>query len=469
MRQRKRKALLAAALAAVMVLVCVVVWLCLPRGYERLVPAQAKAVVRIEPARLQQRLGGASPLASSWGLSAKGLDMQKPVYLFITPNEYVGLAAAVDDDDAFAAQIEGLVKQGKCAPVEHSDGRSWAWLEAGWMLTWDGHSLLALGPGMATERDILRQTMSRMMDGGQPFTSTKTFDKMVSQGGDAQLFAQLDALPAPYNMLFRLGVPPTCDPAAVQLFANISLTKGAGGHLVTEIQSQMGSDNADIAQALAQYERGKQCIERIPQAVADSALFVMATSTQGKPLLEMLRTDPTLRGLLMALAQTIDSDRLLGTANGLFTIEIASLGSDWTPAFCVKAENHTQGLLSDADYWLESAVKQPGVSLDRRGPNDFSLTADKRTVEFGVLPDIGAVYFASAGMSSAARHPWLTSKSRASGSGLLTCFSLNLQKFFAQPCMRNAGAAAIIKQLLPGTKRLTYEAHTGGKAVLRIE
>lgn len=468
MKQRKRKALLAIALLAGVVLVCCIVWLFLPRGYERLVPAQAKAVVRIEPARLQQRLGGASPLATSWGVGTKGLDMKQPVYLFITPNEYVGLAAAIDDDDAFSAQIDSLVKLGKCSPIEDLDGRRWAWLEAGWMFTWDSSSLLAMGPGMSAERDVLRQTMSRMIDSGKPFTSTDNYTKMVAQGGDAQLFSQLDALPAPYNMLFRLSVPPTCDPAAVQLFATVSLTSRPGGHLVTEIKSEMTSDNDDIAQSLAQFEKGKQCIEAPSQAVTDSTLFVMATSMQGRPLLELLRTDPTLRGLLLALNQTIDADRLLGSSSGLFTIEVSSLGSDWTPAFCLKAENHTPGLLSDADYWLESAASQPGVKLQRHGAADFSLTADKRTVEFGVLHDAGAVYFASAGMSSRARRPWLAAKSR-SGSGLLTCFSLNLQKFFAQPCLRNAGAAALIRQMLPGTQRLTYEARTGGKAVLRIE
>lgn len=468
MKQRQKKSLLATGLIALVVLVCCTVWLCLPRGYERLVPAQAKAVVRLEPAHLQQRMGGVRELARSWGFDSGGIDLDQAVFAFITPNEYVGFAAAISDEDLFTRQVEKLAAEGQCLPIEKIGGRQWAWLQAGWMLTWDSRSLLILGPGMATERDVLRQTMSRMIDDSQPFASTDAYDKMMAQGGDAQLFAQLDALPAPYNLLFRLGVPPSCDPASIQVFAHVDLSRCPDGSYRTEIKSELTSDNPDVVRDIKLYEKGKQCIERPTRAETDSTLFLLATCTQGKPLLELLRTDATLRGLLMGLNQTIDADRMLASTNGLLTIEISSLSKDWTPAFCLKAETNAHGLMADADYWMESAARQPHVELEQKGPADFRLKSENLTMDFGLRPLKGLLYFAAPHVGTAADRPWAVSKSHAV-EGLHTYFRLNLRKFFAQPCMDASGATHFLKSLMPGSHALIYEGRTGGKALLRIE
>lgn len=468
MKQRNRKALLSLGIALVGALLVLLVWAFLPKGYERLIPAQAKAVLRIVPSQLQPKIGDADPLTTTLGISAEGIDLQEALYTFVTPNEYIGFLAAVSDEDALRTQIEKLVSQKRCLPIEKNGGRQWAWLSAGWLLTWDSDAVLAMGPGMAAERDVLRQTMSRMIESGEPFTETNSYENLMKQGGDAQLFAQLDALPSPYNMLFRLGVPPACDPAAVQVFASVSLSKQAGGGLLATIKSELKSENDEILRSMDSFEKGKGCIEKPSKEATDSTLFIMATRTQGQPLLELLRTDATLRGLLMGLNQTIDADKMLGSTNGLLTIEIASLAKDFTPAFCLKAETHTPGLMANAEYWLESAAEQKKVKLERLKDNSFRLSNDGQTLFFGLDNANSMLYFASPSMLPATAKPWPAAKSNGS-QGLLTYFHLDMLKLFKQPCMEKGGVATVVKALLPAAHSVTYEARSGRKAEIRIE
>lgn len=468
MKRRSSKIVLSLGIAALGALVTLIVWMALPNGYERLIPAQAKAVLRLEPSRLQGKAGDAGALVFALGLGTEGIDMSRAVFVFVAPNEYIGFVAAVSDEDALSAQIGKMAKRKKSLSIEKDGGRSWAWLTNGWMLTWDSGSVLAMGPGVAGERDVLRQTMSRMIESGEAFSETDGYKRLVAQGGDAQLFARLDALPSPYNMLFRLGIPPACDPASVQVIASATLSKRENGSVSAKIICELVSENEETVRSIDSFEKGRGCIEPPSKSVTDTTLFVMATRTQGRPLLELLRTDVTLRGLLMGLNQTIDADKMLGSVNGLLSVEISSLARDFTPAFCLKAETHTGGLMADADYWIESAVEQKKVRLNRTGENAYRLSGDGRTLCFGVDSTGSMLYFSSPDMAGAAARPWPVAKSNATR-GLLAYFHLNMPMLYALPCMKSGGVSSLIKMLLPATHGITYEAETGRRSTIRIE
>lgn len=465
----RRKKIGIAAGALCLAVIALFVWLWWPRSYEQIIPAQAKAVVRLDPARLQKVWGKESPFKEMIGGQTDGIDWAKPLYAFVTPNEYIGLVAAMGDEAALRKLTEAWAKQGKCLPAEETDGRPWVWLKAGWLLTWDSRSVLLLGPGVAGERDVLRQSMTRLLDGDNPFTSTPAYKRLLQAGGDAQLFATLDALPTPYNLLFRLSVPASCDPAAVQLFAAATLRPQSGGASTLTLQSELTSENPDILQALDAQERAKQPILP-PKALPDSALFALATCTDGKPLIELLRTDHTLRDLLMGLNQTIDADRMLASVHGLLTLEISGLGKDWIPTFCLRAETQARDLFADASYWMESAARQKDVTLQRRDADNFILTGKEQSLIFGRLPRQGALYFASPSWQPGLSRPAPFTKAKASEkNGVLAYFHLNLTRLFAQPCMADGGVAGIIRTLLPGSHAVTYEARAGRKATLRIQ
>ena len=63
-----------------------------PKSYEDCIPDEAKAVVQIETQKAQEIV---SSLAEYWGIQASGINLTKPLYAFITTNEYIGFIAQV--------------------------------------------------------------------------------------------------------------------------------------------------------------------------------------------------------------------------------------------------------------------------------------------------------------------------------------------------------------------------------------
>lgn len=457
------------ALGIVAVLAAIgLVWAFIPsRSYEDCIPAQAKAVLRLEPKALQSLAQG-SGFLSEWPEAAQAIDGSQAVYAFVTPNEYIGLAAALADEAKFHRFVERLVKEKKCLSIEESSGHNWAWLTSGWLMSWTDDAFCVLGPGVAQEREQLRQIMTRMMDADTHFTDTENYQTLLRQGGTAQLYAQADALPTPYNLLFRFGLPADCDPAAVQIFAAAETKSTADGHSRTEISCTMTSENEAIAAMLQSSGRGEKNIAASARTESGNALFRMVAATKGKALLETIRANETLRDALLALNQAFDASRLLDSTDGVLCLDVDSLAKDWTPTFCLRGETSRSDLLADADYWVASARKQPGIRMERITPTSFHLRNNKQELVFGTQDKPHSYYFASPSMTERLSQPMPASGKEAKDGVQLYC-QLNLQKLFSQPCLKDSEISNWLRMLLPGTRTLTYERRVGGKAGIVIE
>ena len=448
------------------IFVAAILWGCIylfaPKSYEDLIPAQAKMVVRLQPS--ESNAQDLKNIIDAVGISTEGVDASQPLYAFITPNEYIGFVAKVADENAIKKAFNGLVVQKKCQSIEISDGQNWVWINSGWLVTWTSRYLLAIGPGLASERDVLRQTAISLANSGDCFKDSPSFKRLRDEKGFMQIFALMDALPTPYNMIFRQNIPSSCDPSAVEIYASAEKSKGGK----TLINSHIESENQDILACIDQYEKSKKHLDVMNQTAVDSALFYMATSFQGKDLLDILKTDATLRGLLLGINQTIDADKIMGSTNGVFSIELGGFNKDWTPTFCVKGESPLYNLFADADYWMESAKKQHHVTLKRISSNDYFLSNEKEQVKFGQNVQQGIYYFATPSMESRISAPIFMQESNTKKDPIIY-LSINLRHLFQQPSMQEGAISTILKTLLPGSNRLTYKSFVGRKGQMIIE
>lgn len=449
-------------------IVALIVWLMWPKSYEQMIPAQSKAVIRIDNEMLRKKGSNAQTGVKLMPFTTKALDLSSPVYGVVTPNEYLCVLAKVNNEDTVESFLTAI--EGKRVEADDYDGRHWAWLSEGWLVSWDKYSFLCAGPGVAQERDVLRQTITSMVNTSQRFVDTPAFGRLKKLSQPLQIYAQLDAIPAPYNMLFRFCTPVDCDPAVIQLFASADISIKNGDYRISELNCDITSENADIVKALDVYERKKGCIDLSNTSKCNKGLFFLATRTKGNALLRMLKTDATLRGLLMGLNNSFDADRLLGSADGLMSIEIGNFAKDWTPAFCLKAETHTNNLFDDANYWIESARKQKNVSLKRNEGNNYFLSNNKQQLHFGLQNNKDVLYFASPSMMSQAQQPFLFTKTEKYDKGTLMYFHVNIDLLNAQPCMKEGRTASIIKKFLPTTShKIIYTAKVGRTASLKFQ
>ena len=468
--KNKRRAVIAAASVLVAVAAGLVAFFLRRTDYTACVPKEAKAVVAVTPAAFAGGDGAAALGNLFGGVRQQGVDLSRDIYLFVTPNEYIGLAAPVSDADAFAAFVAEMAKAGLCTEAEKDGGRSWTWLKAGWLVAWDGSKVAALGPAVAQERDALRRSLSMLMDGEEGgFCETEQFARLQQQKGGVRLYATLDALPAPYNFVFRLALPPECPLSAVRLFAGVERDKRGGG---ASVSCETECVTEQWVRAFEKYERERGCISLSAdnnKKETAAPLFRLVTRTAGGDLLRQLRSDATLRGLLLGLNQTVDADKMLSGADGLAELSVGAIAADWTPSFCLKTENSAGGLFSDAAYWQTCAAAQKDVCLERRGAEAFSLHGEKGTLLFG-RTDERTLYFASQGMEALALSPVSgAEKVPYRAGGLRASLRLDLARLWAQPCMKGGGVADLLHKLLPSGNTVTAEVLAGGKIRAKVE
>lgn len=469
MKQQRKKVMgYTVAIVIVAVLIIGIIRLCMPAGYESYVPEQAKAVISIDMTQLAHTANEDKVIDRLSNIIPKGIDGRKECFIFVTPNEYIGFTAAVTDPQEVERYFQEERKRKHCSDIRRINDRPWVFHYKGWLVTWNEHGILALGPGAATEQDMLRQTMNALLEGDKPFVHTDSYKAMKRERGSIKLYATLDALPTPYNLLFRMGLPADCDPSAIQILAHAEVRSAANGSHHTIITSRLTSDNQDLLTAVHQYMRGQQAFSH-KNGKKGTTLFQLAVGLSGKSFLPLLRSDATLRGLLTGLNQTIDADQMIETSNGPLLLEIDSLDPTGHPHFGLIAPTTSPSLFRDVDYWLNSAKGQHNVLLKRINANTFMLKTSELTLHFGREYTGQYLYFTN---YQPERITELVTKAKETilpHGDVLTYFHIDLQHLFAQPYIKDKGLGEVLGLLLPGAHEIEYKMHPNGVSQLIIQ
>ena len=466
MKQKGKKLKATCIVVLLLVIIGLTSWWLWPQSYDAIIPAEAKAVVRVDASQMKNPREKLSQFEQVLGIVPEGIDFSRPLYAFVTPNEYVGLTMALTDKNQFESSIAQLQRQGEATRLESSEGFEWAWVNKGLLLGWNRRMAVVLGPGVAQERDVLRHTIVSMWHHSDRFVETPAFKKLSALQGNFQLYAQLDAVPTPYNVLFRMAVPADCPKEAVKIFTSASHGEAEGKQSSLRLSYTLESDNQEVLASIDDFEKQKGFIQVNSQATAP--LFLLATRIEGKDLLDLFGSDATLRQLLIGLGSVVDSDRMLGTSSGLLTLRIGSLDKNWNPTFRLEVENARRDLFDDSDYWLESARKQSGVTLRRQSPTHFVLSNARQTVAFGQSEATSPrIYFSSPGMDESLPEEIVK---KADEGGMLVYFELNMDLLRRQPCMKKGSAwCSVFDLMLPAAHRIIYRASQGRKGEMRFD
>ena len=426
-----------------------------PKSYEDCIPDEAKAVVQIETQKAQEIV---SSLAEYWGIQASGINLTKPLYAFITPNEYIGFVAQVKNEQEIAANIQRLFKEHKCMAPRKNNDLNWTWLNAGWQMAWNSQTLIILGPGTIQEQDMLTQTISKLFDfrSSDSFIHTDKYTTMNQQEGDIKIFSTLDAFPTPFSLLFRLDVPSDIDPTAFNLFAGVHLGK------ITQMIGEITCDEKETLAAYEAFERQNSPISQVhPSYISENSLFFLASWTKGNHLFELLRQDATFNQVLQGLNRTIEANSLLQNINGNTSLLITHLSKDMTPTFSLQAETNNKNLMTNAASWIEKAKQQNGVTLTKTG-NTYCLKSKEKELFFGQNKDL--LFFKS-------NHSIDSDKGKDIANEAIGCrqyFRVHLKELLQQPCVTGA-TKDFFATLFKGHTTLTYKALEKRRVTLEIK
>lgn len=390
-----------------------------PKDYADLVPAESKLVAEIAPADFY-RLDGTDGLAASLaGVSLDGADGECPAYLFVSPNEYYGMAVALKDATAFSAALGRRAAKKEVRLLPASDGLHWAWSEKGWMIAWNEHALLVMGPAAWQESDDLRQTLRQIFKAkaSGSFRHSDRYEAFEALTPGSRLCASPDALPSPFGVLARLDIPYDTDPARVRLYATLQFgAKGTSVPTLT-LQGTLRGTDPQAQEQLDTYDAaGRDLPADVMGQLPEGILFCMAATSQKANLLELLRSDATTKTLLLNLDKGIDRATLQAGDN-CFALTVSALD---------KEQNATYGL---------DIVR-----------NDSTIYHAQ-----------SAAWSAPAGQTTAAQ-----------AAGLRAYFRLDPQSLAAQPCFDEA-TASLIRTLSGGSHAVELRATKGHNVNLTIQ
>ncbi len=392
-----------------------------PKDYADLVPADARAVLTVEPSALlanDMRLG--NMLSSQLGFRPEGLDETQDVYIFITPSEYFAVCAPLHDGRRLSEQFRRLSKSGQAELLPRSDQLAWAWLKTGWLVAWNSNACLALGPGLVQERDVMRQAMAQLFSS----SSRSSFRHSGHQAllddvkGNLRLYSHLTALPSPFSMLFRVDVPQGCKDGKVVLVAGAEIAfSGKEADGVT-MEGRLTSEDDETRSLLEASDTSwPPLAEPLRPYAPDNCVLYLAAHSEGDQLLSLLRSDQNVRTMLLTLDKSIDTERLKSRGGDFFlTLDALPKDADVRFRLCIQQ--------ADSIQYDEHTMPQPPAIAP-------SALTDKAT-------------------------------------GKRAFFTLNVASLLQQTGLEG-GVAQTLSRLLGHTKRISYVASERHRFQLTIE
>lgn len=246
-----------------------------------------------------------------------GLDFKQPVYAFAAKDGHFGLLAAVADADDLTTWCESLAAAGHASAISRQRGYSWVVVEEKWLMAFDDEKAVAMGPDVGAAQGQLRTVIAQLMkqNGDESALDTDLYRLLGTKDEPVVAAVKPELLPedvlgtmrsfrlkSSQQGLYRL----TMDPDDNELEVDIDIVSDD-----EEVKANLKKMNA-----LMRPVDGRLT----DNAHADNAIW-LTFNTQGKDLLKLLRSEPSIRTTLLTLNLVVDVDRTIEAIDGDVALE----------------------------------------------------------------------------------------------------------------------------------------------------
>ena len=394
------KLLLLTAIAVTIVAMLVTVFVLRTSGdaYANALPRDATALARLDAKSfLSAAKLDAKDLKLLWQRSRQnrgnedvkplGIDIKRPIYAFASATGNFGFLAAVSSAGNLQDFLEEEHAAGRASEVTRQRGYSWAVVQQQWLLAFDGKRALAMGPAVGTAQDQLRAEMARLLEQDKDnsgresvlFTEMKKKDELLTAivspellPGEARAYLRKIKVASRADALLRLSME-TDDNEL-------------------ELQADILAQNDSMKAALKRIDKLLRPIKgaMIDHAHAENVAW-LALNVQGSELLDILRSDATVRASLLILNFAFDLDRIIRSVDGDLAVELthaSALPLGKTDAsqlqgLYVTAQVENTDFLKSATSWNSKLMGVQALSQ-----TDFRMNLGESPIYFGVEDDI---------------------------------------------------------------------------------
>ena len=362
----KRNKIFYALIAVVAVVATVIVILLSSggNGYMNVIPSRVKALVAVDLSKI-----GVGDVP--------GVDTGKKAYLFETADGSLGLVAAVDSKGDVESWIEQMNKDGKASKPVERKGYKFTVVNDNFVLGLSSSALLVMGPTVADEQAAIQRKMVKYLSSDKDAVSdSPLFNHLSTLDGPVTIVAQADALPEKFVMPLTLGAPRGTKPEQLLLSATMEMK----GECITIKCHTFSFDNKINDAIKASQSKLRPISDKYLATISADNLLTVACGVKGTDFVDLLRTNESLRTMLIGINTAIDIDKMLRGVDGDIIIGVPSLGDKIQMSLLADASDVSWQ--QDVDYWKKSCPS--GTSIESSGDNGYRLKGTDYDAWFGV-------------------------------------------------------------------------------------
>ncbi len=398
-------------------------------AYQSALPAQTKALASFDALSLASQIGlDEKDLARylKWfGPDGLGVDLTRPIYGFVSQDGYLGLLAPLSD----SGDIEEFCQE-KNLQIESRRGLQWAEWHS-WQLVYDESKALIMGPMSSSGAASLQGQMAELMKQERP--EQPMLQALQGQEGALSFTGHLDVIPAQFLRYLTDYLPKGIRWSDVDLVASLRAEDNS-----LYLQTELQSDNPSVQESWQAIDNALKPLSGSLVAVGpDDPFLWVSAGVKGDSVLQVLRRQPTIRTMLLALNMCVDADMMLRSVDGDVSLVWPRLDLfHFQPLFTASLTD--TGFLKNVDDWKSGVAVDGGVRFNVLHDNDFSLINGRQRTYFGVRDEL----------------LYVTSSAQLARQACLTCESPALQSLNHQIRDNVFFASLDVSRLLRGTASL---------------
>lgn len=382
-------------------LVVTVLCSCTNTDYQKVIPANASLVMRVDLGSIFQKADfqhseTMKTLEQALSIAVKkedtkkikaymedpsmGMDFAVPAYIFLVNNELGGITMKVSNKDDLGKFFQSLQKQGIATKPVEKDGLMCGTLFNEISYSYDGTVCLLMaslkGGGGTTVGRLACDLMNQKED--DSFVNTEAYGRLSDVDGDVALYLNVASLSQEVMTPLMMVLPEKLNPKEVDVVAGLAFEDDGKALLKAHVIGKTDEAEDIIDDAADNWD---EIDGEFINKVSDKMLMWFCANVKGEWLLERLKGDPTCKEMLFMMERAIDIEQMLKAVDGDIAVE---LQNDCRQPECVTyAELKNTDFLEDVDYW-RSSMKDYGITMTTLSKDVYQLNIEKESYVWGV-------------------------------------------------------------------------------------
>ncbi len=308
-----------------------------------------------------------------------GIDVQAPIYYFMSPTYSSTLVAKVGNIDNLKTSVDAMVQEQVCQPLSEKDGYYFTNV-AGSVLAFNKTVVLLLDATSTSKREAVTNGLPTLFKqtAENSIAKSVSFEKLQKQKGDIAFFATPDVMSNMYRQL-SMGLAPEMPMKDIVVVGDINFEKGK---IVSRVETY--SENAEVKALLDKQINAMTTVNNtFLKYFPKSTLVFTSLGIKGEAFYNLLSENEDFRNQL-SLAKATEIKELFGMFDGNISAGLIDVTMNSVPSFAAYAEVKNDGVLKKLYEKRNELGLKRGEEILQLSDNEYVYKSKNFAIFYGI-------------------------------------------------------------------------------------